>query len=57
MMFKIFQSKYYPMNNNNNKTPSELISLMTEPLSLDNEKEFSSIPIMNNEDIILNEQE
>jgi hypothetical protein len=48
-MFKIFSSKYYSMNNNN-KTQSELISLITEPLSLDNNEEFSSIPIMNNEE-------
>jgi hypothetical protein len=56
-MFKIFSSKYYPSNNNNNKIQSELISLITEPLSLDNHEQFSSIPIMNTEEIPLNEQD
>ncbi len=58
MMFKIFSSKYYPLNNNNNtKTPSELISLITEQLSLDNNEQFSSIPIINNEEIGLTEED
>ncbi len=55
-MFKMFSSKYYP-SNENIKTRSELISLITEPLSLDNNGQFSSISIINNEEILSNEQE
>ncbi|CAF0874685.1 unnamed protein product [Adineta steineri] len=51
-MFKIFSS-----NNKNIKTRSELVSLITEPLSLENDTQFSSIPILNNEEILLNEQD
>ena len=42
---------------NNNKIQSELISFITEPLSLDNHEQFSSIPIINNEEISSNEQD
>jgi hypothetical protein len=52
----MFSSKYYP-SNENIKTRSELISLITEPLSLDNNGQFSSISIINNEEILSNEQE
>ncbi len=45
------------MNNNNNKTQNELISLITEPLSLDNNEQFSSISIRNNEEIVSDEQD
>ncbi len=55
-MFKMFSSKSYP-SNENIKTRSELISLITEPLSLDNNGQFSSISIINNEEILSNEQE
>jgi hypothetical protein len=43
--------------NNNNKTQNELVSLITEPLSLDNNEQFSSISIRNNEDIVSDEQD
>ncbi len=56
MIFKICSSKHYPMNNNN-KTQNELVSLITEPLSLDNNEQFSSISIRNNEDIVSDEQD
>ncbi|CAF0931493.1 unnamed protein product [Rotaria sp. Silwood1] len=56
MIFKIFSSKYYP-SNENTKTRSELVSLITESLPLDNNGEFSSIPIINNEENSLNEQD
>jgi hypothetical protein len=45
MLFKVFSSKYYSPT----KTRSELISLITEPLSLDTNEQFCSIPIPNNE--------
>jgi len=45
------------MNNNNNKTQNELVSLITEPLSLDNNEQFSSISIRNNEEIVSDEQD
>ncbi|CAF0858498.1 unnamed protein product [Rotaria sordida] len=58
MMFKIFSSKYYPSNENTKTTRSELLSLITESLPpLDNNREFSSIPIINNEETSLNEQD
>jgi hypothetical protein len=57
MIFKICSSKHYPINNNNNKTQNELVSLITEPLSLDNNEQFSSISIRNNEEIISDEQD
>ncbi|CAF4813633.1 unnamed protein product, partial [Rotaria socialis] len=57
MIFKIFSSKYYPPNEDT-KTRSELISLMNEPLPLDNHQEqLSAVPIVNNEDSLVNEQE
>ena len=56
MIFKIFSSKYYP-SNENTRTRSELISLITEPLSLDNDGQFTSIPIINNEEISSNEED
>jgi hypothetical protein len=43
--------------NNNNKTQNELVSLITEPLSLDNNEQFSSISIRNNEEIVSDEQD
>jgi len=43
--------------NNNNKTQNELVSLITEPLSLDNDEQFSSISIRNNEEIVSDEQD
>ncbi len=52
----IMFTKYYP-SSHNNKTESELISLITEPLSFDHNEQFSSIPIMNNEEIAVNEHE
>jgi hypothetical protein len=52
----MFSSKSYP-SNENIKTRSELISLITEPLSLDNNGQFSSISIINNEEILSNDQE
>jgi hypothetical protein len=55
-MFKICSSKNYPINNNN-KTANELVSLITEPLSLDNNEQFSSIQIRNSEEIISDEQD
>ena len=56
MIFKIFSSKYYP-SNENTKTRSELIPLITQPLSLDNDEQCASIPIINNEEISSNEED
>jgi len=57
MLLNIFSSKYYPAVNNNNKTASELISLITEPLVFDKNSQCASISISNNEEISLNDSE
>ena len=52
-MLKI--SKYYPsLNNHQNKRQCELISLITEPFSLDHHEQ---VPIKNHEEIVVDEQE
>ncbi|UJR28121.1 hypothetical protein I4U23_009377 [Adineta vaga] len=55
MIFKIFASKYYPTHENT-KTRSELISLITEPLPLQQTEQFSSSFILNNDEFVSTEQ-
>lgn len=54
-MFKVFSFKYHSLNEQTKKN-NELVSFINESLPLDNQSELTAIPIRNNDDVLLNEQ-